>query len=239
VSGIYVRDGGVWKNVPDGTKFNVRSGGAWINPTQVSVRDGGIWKQVWSKSDPITLSLDALAVGNFRLNSSFTWCPAGSGSCDYFYIGAFAGSFPRDYVGVASFNSSALNSAMNTRPNVISAEVRFRRDSSAGLSFASGTFFCGTYPTAPGVGTPNYSQINMSNAGSQAFSGLGFNADLTIPLTAQVIQRIRTGNSLAGSLRTSGWATNKSTDAGYSRWRGPLTGSPGGRRPTLVVTLDY
>lgn len=236
---IYVRDGGVWKNIPNGTRFRVRSGGAWISPTQVSVRDAGVWKQVWSKSDPVTLSFDALAVANFRLNNTFTWCPGGSGDCDYFYVGAFGGTFPRDYIGVASFDSSALNSAMNTRPNVISAEVRFRRDSSSGTSSASGTFFCGTYPDAPNVGTPNYSSIDMANAGSQSFSGINFNDDLTVPLTAQVVQRIRTGDSLAGSLRTSGWDINKGTDAGYSRWRGPLTGSPAGRRPTLVVTLDF
>jgi hypothetical protein len=238
--GINVRDGGVWKNIPNGTKFNVRDGGVWKNPTKVAIRDGGVFKDVWFKSDPVTLSFDATAVDSFRLNNTYVWCPGGAGTCDYFFIGAFAGTFPRDYIGVAQFDSAALNTAMNTRPNVVSAEVRFRRDSTVGTSSASGTFFCGTYTDPVGGANPNYNKVNMANAGSQAFSSLGFSTDLTIPLTSQVVGRIRTGDTLAGSLRTSGWDTNKgSTDAGYSRWLGPATGSPAGRRPTLVVTLDF
>jgi len=238
--GINVRDGGVWKNIPNGTKFNVRDGNAWENPTKVAIRDGGQWKDVWFKSDPETVTLEATAVDSFRLNNQYVWCPGGAGTCDYFFIGAFAGSFPRDYIGVAQFNSTLLDEKMSVRPKVVSAVVSFRRDSMVGTSSASGTFFCGTYLDPVGGANPNYNKVNMANAGSAAFSNLGFSTNLPVTLTSQVVGRIRNGESLAGSLRTSGWDTNKgSTDAGYSRWLGPATGSPTNLKPTLVVVLDY
>lgn len=239
MSDVLLGNSGNWVAARNGTGARVGS----INPEEVLVGHGGEWRSVWTRSDPVVVSLDATTVESFRQNASMQWNP--TGNAGYLYVGAFAGTFPRDLIGCAAFNVATLVANLAERPVVKSAEVRFRREGAggAGVSSATGTIYGFTYNGAVGSGTPDYDLLDASNAGSVTFAGgspMGWSHNVTVPLTPQVVARIAAGQALALSARTSGWSTNKgATDSIYSRHLGPSTSSPAGRKPTLVVTLDY
>lgn len=239
MSDVLLGSGGNWVAARNGNGARIGS----IPPEEVLVGHGGQWHSVWTRSDPVVVTLDATVVESFRLNNNMQWNPASAPGLAI--IGAFAGTFPRDVIGCAAFNVATLVANLAERPVVKSAEVRFRREGSggAGSSSATGTIYGFTYNGTVNSGTPDYGLLDASNAGSVTFTGgspMGWAHNVTVPLTSQVVARIAAGQALALSARTSGWSTNKgATDSIYSRHLGPSTSSPAGRRPTLVVTLDY
>jgi hypothetical protein len=238
--GINVRDGGVWKNIPNGTKFNVRDGGVWKNPSKVYLRHGGSWVEVWTKSEPITYTLPVTATETMGRAATFMeWNPAGT--ANFAFVGAFSGSYDR--VGCYTFNTSGFATALATRPVVKSAFFTTQRDSSSGSSAATGTIFLGLYTGAFNSGTPDYNLLDFSPTASlswDALNPLGFSQvhqwTLGTSFGQDLANHLVSGTGvLAMSARTSGWDSTKPTDSIYSKWRGPLTGYTG----QLQITLDY
>ena len=131
-----VRHGSAWTTIANGTAISVRHGSAWVNPTKVKVRHGGAWVDVWSKSDPLTLTFDCNVSEGWRDNS---WR-----GTDDIYIGAWQDGAPYgtlstfygDNLSVLEFSgnsttaghtSTTLEEALAVRSNVTSATLYLYR----------------------------------------------------------------------------------------------------------------
>lgn len=234
---VYVRDGGSWQQIPNGTALSVKDGGSWVNPTEVFVRDGGTWQSVWLKSDPVTVNTNVTTVNTFRRNLSnnqMGWLNDG-----YATIGRFSSDYDR--VGVYKCDNALYGLAMGARQTVTAASITLKRDASGGSSSLTGNVYMGLYTGTVGSGTPSYStELDFTPNASKSLSSVGYNDVITFDLGTTFGQTVNDVISafntvqLAFSVRTSGWDAT-GTDSLYSRWRGPTTGYTG----VLSITCDY
>lgn len=238
MSSLYVKSGGVWTLVPDGTAVSVKNGGTWVNPTSVSVKNtGGVWTTVWNKSDPVTYNFNIAAVETFDNSGGGQWNPTGNSG--YGYVGSFGTSAER--VGVFNYANSLFWAVLATRPVVKSATLTLKRDASAGTNSFTDTLYLGLFTGNFNSGTPLYSSLDFTPNASRTGSFVqGTEYTFTLGATfGQEVANYLSSNqvvNIALSGVSSGWSSaGGTTDNYYSRWMGPANGYT----PVLSLTLDY
>lgn len=233
---ISIRDGGTWKTVPNGTKFNIRDGGAWVNPSKVYIRDAGAWKEVWAKSDPVTYNFSVDGVDTLRRDgANMEWRESGYG-----YLGRFDINSDGDNVTVWNIADSNFSTYYAARPVVTACTFTLKRDTSAGSASDTGTIYMGIYTGTYSSGTPSYNNLDFSPNDSENRTwaqGGTYTWNLGTTFGQVVADDFNSGNAvnMAMSIRTSGWDGSGAADAMYMRFQGPTTGYTG----TLSITLDY
>jgi hypothetical protein len=232
---ISIRDGGSWKTVPNGTKFNLRDGGAWVNPTKVYVRDAGAWKEVWVKSDPIETTSSVADARSFRRDgANMTWRSSGQE-----IIGRFDSDDDGDSVLVYQVTNALFGLALDIRPVVKSASFTLKRSSTTGSASFTQTLFLGLYTGTFASGTPSYNSLDFTPNSSRNATwtqGSTYTWNLGTTFGQAVADDLAVGGAvlIALSGRTSSWDGSASGDSWYSKWDKPpaYTG-------TLTLEIDY
>lgn len=239
-------NGSSWVTVPNGSAVKYWNGSSWVAAKGVYYWSGSSWVKCWNVSDPVTLTYDADFTSNIRWEDwQFDYDSISSSTSAkdeaVLMIGRYNGGYPYHYVGIAGFNSSSLNSAMNTRPTVVSARVRLYREGGSGLFTVSGA-----NPLRIGIWTQsNYRSLQNPNdvANYDDWSPLvtedvdGWARDtyIWVDINPSQINDIRAGKALLLSEVTSGYKSSGGTTNLYSKIGGIVTG----REPRLEVTLDF
>lgn len=238
---IYQHNGTAFVEVPSGTKFSVRDGGVWKNPTKVYVRDADAWKEVWAKSDPVTITSSVAEVKSFRRSDSsgsMVWDPI---AADYAYIGrSSTGRY--DLVGVFKLDNALFGLAAGSRTVVKQASFTLKRDGSGGSASFTETLYLGLYNRSLSI-SPLYTSLDFSPnaAWNRTWSQGGtytWDLDATGLSYAQDVADAMIANgtvNMALSGATSGWDATGNLSDYFSRFQGPSTGYTG----TLSITLDY
>lgn len=241
-------NGSAWVAVPDGTAVKFWDGGAWVNPSTVRYWNGSSWVTAWNKSDPQTLTVDADFTSAVRYNGagSYPWDPTNEGVDDEVKVrfGAFRGTYPYHYLGIIGFPMSTIISAMETRPNIVSARLRMNRESGVGWGTVPsttpiriGSWTQGSWRSTPTINDPaNYT--DFAPLASPDIGGWN-TGNLWMNINAQHAQDLVNGRALVVAEVTTGWNVSQGsggtwTDA-YSRCGGVAAGT----RPRLEVTIDY
>ena len=248
-----VRHGSDWTTIANGTAINVRHGGAWVNPTKVKVRHGGAWVDVWSKSDPKTVSFKATATNSYR---STGWRGANDLRAGNFYgYGTHIGLMNfTDATSTGDITGDTITEVLATgRTTLTSVTLTLERDGSTGTNpFGNGSgtennYYVGYYSSDGGTFASGNAQtlLTTTNMATITFATLedwAFNATQALALNANVGAAAAT-KYLWISDMSSGWLPNTSSGSAppmYSEVYSKFEGDPSDANvATLTFTADY
>lgn len=252
---IHVKQGGTWREIPNGSGIKTKVAGTWRDVQKVSTKVSGTWRTVWQRSDPVTYTYNTWFTDSLRHGTSNAWT---TNSTSEPHIGAFNGSYPYPYVGVLSIGNSpngdpAADTVLATRPVIKSISLKLTRASGVGLnsSVVSGTMNVGIMSLAYSAtnwstGTmstlDNYFDFNPNS--TQSLSGWDYNASRTITLNPQHgYDMINNDYALIIAGQTSGF-TSTATFSGYSASLDYMkfydhNNSTAAYRPLFTIEFDY
>ena len=250
---LKVRHDGSWASIDNGTAFKIYHGGQWVNPSKVKVYHDGAWVDVWSKSDPKTVSFRATATNSWR---STGWRGANDLRAGNFYgFGTHIGLMNfTDATSTGDISGSTITEVLATgRTTLTDVKLTLERDGSTGtnpLGNGSGDqnpYYVGYYSAAGGTfASGNASSLltttNMATIAYATIAALGWNynesKDLT--LNANVGTQAAT-RYIWISDRSTGWLPNTgSGGSGYSEVYSRFEGDPSDSNcATLTFTADY
>lgn len=254
---IHVKQGGTWREIPNGSGVKTKVAGTWRDVQKVSTKVAGTWRTVWQRSDPVTYEYTTWFTDNLRHGTSNAWT---TNSSNEPHIGAFNGTYPYPYVGVLSIGNP-VNSGDPQADAVISGgrdviksiSLKLTRASGVGLnsSVVAGTMNIGILDRA--YSASNWSTGTMADLdddfdfspnSTHNLSGWDYDASRTISLYPQHgYDMINDDKALIIAGQTSGF-TSTATFSGYSASLDYMkfydhNASTASYRPVFTIEFDY